>query len=85
MCYDPYMTICHESGKKEGAHPPRCCVTILYSLSLGTVLIWSTDEKVDEIKDDNRQTYVGVLDPLTGSLDTTLLTQFNHDMFCPGA
>ena len=46
--------------------------------------MWSADQKVD-ITGQNGQTYVGVLDPLTGSLDTTLLTEFNHDMFCPGA
>ena len=45
--------------------------------------MWSADEKVD-ITGRNGQTWVGVLDPLTGSLDTRLLTEFNHDMFCPG-
>ena len=53
------------------------------NLPNGKILVWSAYNRFD-YGGDFGQTYTAIFDPSTGSSTETLVTNTQHDMFCPG-
>lgn len=52
----------------------------------GRILTWSGQNRFSfQYGVDNARTYTVIFNPTTGSIDETLVSNANHDMFCPGA
>lgn len=52
------------------------------NLPNGKVLLWSAEDRFNFTT--GSQTYTALLDPLTGQATERLVTETQHDMFCPG-
>ncbi len=52
------------------------------NLPNGKVLLWSAEDRFGF--SSGSQTYTALLDPLTGQATERLVTETQHDMFCPG-